>query len=118
LISDQVCTVRIRIEADALAQANRGAAELRSTLEKAGDEIQIQTIKERHDTQDLGATLILVLGTKAAFTLAKAIHSYIAKRGDRVVIETNDGKILASGSGATNIDVSKTVAALRSQGHE
>jgi hypothetical protein len=118
LTSDQVCTVQIRIEEHSLAQANRAASELRGVLEKAGDGIQVQTVKERDDTQDLGATLILILGTKAAFTVAKAVHSYIAKRGDRVVIETTDGKVLATGNGAANIDVSKTVTALRSQGHE
>lgn len=87
-------------------------------LENSSDGIQVRIAKDRDDTQDLGATLVLIFGTKAALTLAKAVYAYVAKRGDRVLIETGDGKVLATGSGAANIDVSKTVAALRSQLHE
>lgn len=118
MTSDQMTTTYIHFEGLSVADANRAAAELRSMLDRAGDGVQVQITKDRDDTQDLGATLVLVLGTKAALTVAKVIYAYVAKRGDRVVIETTDGKVLATGSGAANIDVSKTVEALRSQLHE
>lgn len=111
----QEAAFHVRFEGMTAADANLAAIELRSMLERSGDGIQAQVVKERDDTQDFGATLLLILGTKAAITVAKAIHSYIAKRGDRVVIETADGKVVASGSGAANIDVSKTIAAMQSQ---
>ena len=107
---------RVRFEEMTPAQANRAAAELRSLIEDAGGrEVDARVVKDRDDTQDFGATLVLVLGTPAVITVAKAIYAYIAKRGDRVVIETDNGKVLATGAGAANIDVDRTVAAMRSE---
>ncbi len=115
MTDDRQAAFHVRFEGLSVAEANQAATELRTQIERAGAGVQMDVIKERDDTQDFGATLLLILGTKAAITVANAIYSYIAKRGDRVVIETADGKVVATGSGAANIDVSKTVAAIRSQ---
>jgi arginine/lysine/ornithine decarboxylase len=104
---------KIRFEDLTAADANRAAAELQSMIEDSG--IDAELVKDRADTQDFGATLVLVLGTEAAVVLAKAIYRYVAKRGDKVVIETAEGKVLATGAAAANIDIAQTVSALRAQ---
>lgn len=109
----QQATFHVRFDGLSVAAANQAAIELQSAIERAGGGVETQIVKERADTQDFGATLVLILGTQSAITVARAIYSYIAKRGDRVVIETPEGKVVATGNGATNIDVSATTAALR-----
>ena len=107
---------RVHFEGLSVADANRAASELQGMIERAGGrQVETRISKERQDTQDFGATLILILGTEAAIEIAKAISSYIAKRGDKVVIETEGGKVLATGAGAANIDVAQTVTALRAE---
>jgi hypothetical protein len=108
----------VRFEGMSYADANRAAAELQSMIQRSAQPgITADVIKDREDTQDFGATLLLVLGTEAVITLSKAIYNYVSKRGDKVVIETADGRVLATGSGAANIDVADTVTAMRTQIH-
>lgn len=103
----------IRFDDMTTADANRAASELRKQLRtKIGSQIIINQIKENEETQDFGTTLAVVLGTPFALALAKGIREYIAKRGCRVVLETPDGTVIATGDAATNIDVASTVAAL------
>jgi hypothetical protein len=95
------------------ADANRAADELRKQLRsKMGSNVSIDRIKEDQETQDFGGTLAVVLGTPFAVALAKGVADYIAKRGCRIVLETPQGKIIATGDAASNIDVASTVAAL------
>ena len=95
------------------ADANRAADELRKQLRsKMGSDVSIDRIKEDQETQDFGGTLAVVLGTPFALALAKGVADYIAKRGCRIVLETPQGKIIATGDAASNIDVASTVAAL------
>ena len=95
------------------ADANRAADELRKQLRsKMGSDVSIDRIKEDQETQDFGGTLAVVLGTPFAVALAKGVADYIAKRGCRIVLETPQGKIIATGDAASNIDVASTVAAL------
>ena len=95
------------------ADANRAAAELRKQLRsKMGSDVSINQIKEDQETQDFGGTLAVVLGTPFALALAKGVADYISKRGCRLVLETPQGKIIATGDAASNIDVASTVAAL------
>lgn len=112
---DREGSFHVQFEGMSVAEANRAASELRGMIERAaGRDVRTEIVKERSDTQDFGATLVLVLGTPAVVVLAKAIHSYIAKRGDRVVIRTAQGTLVATGQAARNIDVAKTAAAMRS----
>lgn len=105
----------IRVDDEDSAAANKSAMALRQViLESAGDDLQsLELVKEDKTTQDLGATLAVVLGTPAAIAVAKGIANYIAKHGDNVIIETENGRVIASGSGAQNIDVAATVEALQ-----
>ena len=78
----------------------------------AGSQAEIDVLKEDPEKQDFGTTLAIVLGTPAAIAICKGIAAYIAKRGDRVVIETPQGHVIASGDASTNIDVARVVEAL------
>ena len=71
--------------------------------------------RNRTDTMDLGATLVLILGTPAVLAVAKGIHDFISKQQDRVVITTKDGTIVATGTAARNIDIAATVNALQAK---
>jgi len=103
----------IRFDDMTTADANRAAAELRKQLRSTlGPRVSIDQIKENQETQDFGGTLAVVLGTPFALALAKGIRDYIAKRGCRVVLETPEGRVIATGDAAANIDVASTVAAL------
>ncbi len=103
----------IRFDNMSTADANRAADELRRQLRGAmGSEVSIDRIKENQETQDFGGTLAIVLGTPFALALAKGVRDYIAKRGCRVVLETPEGRVIATGDAAANIDVASTAAAL------
>jgi hypothetical protein len=109
--------LRVSFESLGIAAANQAAAELRQQLRRAvGGDVSINIVKERSDTQDFGATLVLVLGTPAAIAVAKGIRDFIAKRGDSIVIQ-KDGTVIARGEAAAKIDAAAIVAA-RSQGRK
>jgi len=103
----------IRFDNMSSADANRAAAELRRQLRsKMGSEVAIDQVRENEESQDFGGTLAVVLGTPFALALAKGIRDYIAKRGCSLVLETPEGRVIATGDAATNIDVASTAAAL------
>ena len=103
----------IRFDNMSTADANRAADELRRQLRNTmGSEVSIDRIKENPETQDFGGTLAVVLGTPFALALAKGVRDYIAKRGCSVVLETPEGRVIATGDAAANIDVASTAAAL------
>ena len=106
--------VLIRFEGLTTAQANQAATELRNQIRRAtGSQVTVDVIKENPETQDFGSTLAVVLGTPFAVALAKGISDFISKSGSRVVVETPEGKVIARGDAATNIDIDRTVAALK-----
>ena len=111
--------LRIKFDGLTLAEANKAAAELQQmvadAVARAGEEVGSSLERDGTGTQDFGATLVLVVGTPAAVAVVRAVHAYIAKRGNRVVIETADGaRVVATGDAAANIDVARTVEAMRS----
>jgi hypothetical protein len=90
-------------------------AAIKDNAVASGVAAQIQRcerLKESKETQDFGATLIIVLGTPAAVAIAKGVHDYIAKSGNRVVIRTPGGVVKASGDATKNIDIAATVRSL------
>jgi len=106
--------LKIHFDGLTVAQANIAAQELAKLLApQLGPSGSVRVERTDQSRQDMGATIILLLGTPSAFAVAKGLHDYIAKRGSRVVIETPEGKVIATGDAASNIDVSKTVEAIR-----
>ena len=112
-MAEERAAFHLHFEGLSTAEANLAAAELLEALEEAGSGIDVELLKERPETQDFGATIVVILGTKAAVILAKAVHTYVAKRANRVVITTPEGNVVATGDPADNIDVAQTVEALK-----
>jgi hypothetical protein len=113
--------LHISLEGLPLSIANAEIATLRRMIETNAVEEGVAEdlryeglLKESEETQDFGATLILILGTPAAIALANGVHDYIAKSGNTVIIKTPRGAVKARGSAAGNIDVAATVEALNS----
>jgi hypothetical protein len=106
-------SVLIRFPELSVAEATKAAEELRGSLMRVlGAQATFDIRKENAETQDFGATLVVILGTQAALALAKGVSDYIAKRGNRVVIKTEHGSVIATGDAASNIDVAATTRAL------
>lgn len=76
------------------AQANAAAESLKDALSGLGEsEINVSTRKERADTQDFGATLVLIFSTQFALALAKGIADWIRQRPDtKISIRDRSGK--------------------------
>ena len=84
-------------------EANQKAVELADWLKDAVHQANLLEAKPERtekDSQDFGATLVLVLGTAAATAVAKGIQSWLASRTG-TSIEITDAH---SGIVATNID--------------
>lgn len=109
--------LRLRFEGVTPAQANRLADELDERLrEITRGQLETRRRREREDTQDLGATIEIaacLLGTPFALAIANGIRDFVAKRGSRVVIETEFGKVIAAGDAAMTMDAVALAAALR-----
>jgi len=109
--------LRLRFEGVTPAVANRLADELDKRLrEITRGQLATRRRRDRDDTQDLGATveiLVALLGTPFAVAIANGIRDFIAKRGSRIVIETESGRVVAAGDAATTIDAAALAAALQ-----
>lgn len=78
------------------AEANRYAAELAVALREVDQELRVEQERDRPDTQDFGATLLIVLGTASVTALAKGVASWLARHsGSRIQINS-DGSVIAS----------------------
>jgi Effector Associated Constant Component 1 len=86
-------TYIIKFEDTSDADANRYASELRDILLDAVPNIEVRRRRDNPYTQDLGATLILVLGTPAAVTIVKAVGNWLALRRGTITIERDGGEI-------------------------
>jgi len=109
--------VRITFEGASRADANRAAEELRQDLvERVGGALAATIEKDDPDSQDAGATLVLLFGTAAAVEVAKGIRAYLARRGDdrdRLTIKTADGtELVATGEAARTVDAAALVRAI------
>lgn len=112
-------TFKITFDKATGSHANQMADELMSAINRSAAvfgvsrDIKMKIEKERDDTLDFGATIVVILGTPAAIALAKGLHDFISKLGDRVTITTESGTVVATGAAAANIDIAKTVEMLR-----
>jgi hypothetical protein len=89
-------TYIIRFNDISLADANRYAEELRNTLLDASRSVKVNRRREDPNTQDFGATLVLILGAPAVVAAAKALGNWLQLRNSAsVTLEDADGKIIA-----------------------
>lgn len=94
-----------------LAEANQYAQDLQQTLQEVDSSVEVQRRRTRTDTQDFGASLVLIFGTQAAFALARGIQSWLARNsGAKVTLKTPSGEVVALNLDSR--DASRIVAAL------
>ena len=87
-------TYTITFENVSSADANRYAEELRNALLDASDGVEVQRRRDNPRTQDVGSTLVLVLGTPAVVTVVKAIGDWLKLRHNAsLTVETADKHI-------------------------
>lgn len=97
-----------------LAEANVHAQKLADDLKDTDRDLKVEIRKEAADTQDFGATLVLILGTAAATKVASGIARWIARHsGARVMLKTKDGTELLI-ENSDSAAAAKIAAALRS----
>jgi hypothetical protein len=77
-----------------VAEANQHAASLGEIIKDIDPTITVEQRRERNDTQDFGATLVIVLGTASVTAIAKGIAGWLKRTGTILQIDSN-GKVLA-----------------------
>ncbi|MBV9615745.1 MAG: hypothetical protein JO031_09835 [Ktedonobacteraceae bacterium] len=89
-------TYLLSFEGVSKAEANQYVEELREALLDATTEIAVQRQRENPLTQDLGATLVLIMGTPSLVAAVHAIGNWLQKRSSAsLTIVTAEKKIVA-----------------------
>jgi hypothetical protein len=87
----------ITFETGSVADANRWAIELKEYILDATDEVSVEQQRDNPSSQDLGATLSLVLGAPAVLTVAKALGQWLVlHRETSITIKTPQGEIIGT----------------------
>jgi hypothetical protein len=102
----------IRFPNVSLAEANQNAASLAESLRDIDRSVKVEQQRDRSDTQDFGATLVLVLGTASVTAIAQGISSWIS-RNSGAQIEISHGKVTAKN--LNSADAARIAEALSSQ---
>jgi len=111
---DDAETFLIQFEELSAAEANVEAAGLREWLLDSSPDARVELKKDDTTTMDMGATLVLVLGTPAVIAVAKGIQAYLARgRRGKLVIKCPDGKRVVFDGDSS--DAAKIAAALASK---
>ncbi len=89
-------TYLLSFEGVSPAEANRYAEELREVLLDATTELVVQRKRENPLAQDLGASLVLIMGTPAFVAAVNVIGNWLQKRRSAsLTIVTAEKKIVA-----------------------
>lgn len=97
-------TYIITFEDESPANANRYAEELRNALLDASDDIEVQRRRDNLRTQDVGSTLVLVLGTPAVVAIVNAIGDWLKLRHNAsLTLETPDKHIYIENISSKNV---------------
>ena len=89
-------TYLLSFEGISEAEANQHAEELREVLLNVEDSIVVQRQRENPLAQDLGASLVLIMGTPAVVAAVQAISNWLQKRHSaRLSIVTEEKKVVA-----------------------
>src|SRR5690348_7319700 len=106
---DSASTYQVRFVDESDSDANILAADLENHLRDVvaeQDALELSRVRSSPDSQDFGATLVLILGTAAAGSIAKGIQSWLASHsGTKIEITDSIGKVVA-----TNVDAASAAA--------
>jgi hypothetical protein len=111
----------VRFEGVSSAEAGVEAQRLREMLADVSPDLGVSLRRARAESMDMGATLVLLLGTPAIIAAAKGIAAFIGQRGKRsgnLVVERvgADGSIERFHFDGDSADAAKVAEALRSPG--
>lgn len=90
--------LEVDVKESSSAVANTYALELGEKLRNASRDVSVEQSKPDPNTQDLGATLVLVLGAPAAVAAVKAIDNWLQTRTNaKLTVKTKNGEVVAEG---------------------
>ena len=109
--------LHVRFEQLTAAEASIAARELQKELRRStGGEVRTEIRRSRAEAQDLGDIVVIILGTPAAIAfaarVAEGIEAFIARWKSKVVIETDQGRIVFSGHAMDHADLEAIVKAM------
>jgi hypothetical protein len=109
----------VRFEGLSSAEAGVEAQRLQEILADASPDLDVTLRREHAESMDMGATLVLLLGTPAIIAAAKGIAAFIGQRGKRpgnLVVECvgADGSVERFHFDGDSADAAKVAQALRS----
>lgn len=84
----------ISFDGSSPAEAAQLSNELEQDIREAAA-VDIARKKERHDTQDFGSTLVLVLGTPVAIIVAKAVAAFLLRHSGATIRISKNGELIA-----------------------
>jgi hypothetical protein len=95
-------------------QADILAASLLDALRDIDAGFEVNRVRIRPDTQDFGASLVLVLGTAAAQVIARGISTWIARNSGAQIEIMRDGKPVLVASHLDSADAARIAEAMSS----
>lgn len=97
-------TYIVTFEGVSPSDAQHYAEELRDALLDATPDITVQRRRENPLNQDLGATLVLILGAPAVVAVVKAVGDWLIRRNSAsLTVRTPDGELLLQGMSSKNV---------------
>ena len=97
-----------------VADANRWSSELKESILDATPNVEVEQQRDNPYSQDLGTTLVLILGTPAIIAVAKAIGNWLTlRRQVSITIKSPQGEII--GTNLTSKDAMKLAELLFSR---
>ena len=102
----------IRFEELSSAEAGVQAQILKEYLLDAAPDVSARVERTERDNMDLGATLILVLGTPAILAIAKGIAAFVARERKGKLIIEHDGTVVFEGNSSDAAKVAEASAKL------
>ena len=96
-------TLKIAFPGVSTSEAGSLAADLQQEIEMMGEGVTVQRVRDNPDTQDFGATLLLVLGTPAVIALAKGIAAWMKRTGTGVTVKCGDKEIVVKNVDSANL---------------
>jgi hypothetical protein len=75
------------------AKANQYASELAAYLRDVPG-VAVEQARDRPETQDFGATLVVILGTATATELANGIATWLKRKTGATIDISNDGHVV------------------------
>lgn len=87
-MNDETNEAQIRFENCSPDETSERAEILRQYIKESSRGVTADIVKDDQTTMDMGATLVLVLGTPAVLAVAKGISDYLKRYGGTVKISS------------------------------